>query len=82
VNAYGGFDEGRNTVVNQSLRLLLHGVAAAAVGGAVSALGEIISSPAQVRLDDASLRHYASTALAGAIIAVLAYFRRSPLSAG
>lgn len=62
-----------------SFRLWMHGIAAAAVGGAVTALAAVMVQPADVHFDAASLHRYASAAGGGAIIAVLAYFRQSPL---
>ncbi len=65
-----------------SFRLWMHGVAAAAIGGAVTALAEVLLQPADVHFDAASLHRYASAAAGGAVIAVLAYFRQSPLQPG
>ncbi|MGH9541499.1 MAG: hypothetical protein ACRD2H_06420 [Terriglobales bacterium] len=65
-----------------NLRLWLHGLAAAAAGGASTALGQILLTPGDVHWDQASLHRYAAAAAGGALIAVLAYFRQSPLASG
>ncbi|HZT73636.1 MAG TPA: hypothetical protein VE996_08315 [Terriglobales bacterium] len=62
-----------------ALRLSLHGLAAAALGGAATALGQILLAPGDFHWDAASLHRYAAAAAGGAVIAVLAYFRQSPL---
>lgn len=61
------------------LRLWLHGLAAAAIGGAVTTLSRLFLSPANVCFDAAHLHSYAASAFGGAIIAVLAYFKQSPV---
>lgn len=68
--------------MNPSTRLFLHGLVAAAVGGAATAVSQIVLSPADFKLDAASLHRYAAAALGGAAIAVLAYFKQSPVGAG
>lgn len=65
-----------------SFHLWMHGVAAAAIGGAVTALADVLLQPTAVHFDAASLHRYASTAAGGAVIAVLAYFRQSPMQPG
>lgn len=62
-----------------TFRLWMHGIAAAAAGGAVTALTGLLLQPSDVHFDQASLHRYASAAAGGALIAVLAYFRQSPL---
>lgn len=62
-----------------SFRLWIHGLGAAAVGGAVTALTGLLLQPTDVHFDAASLHRYATAAAGGAVIAVLAYFRQSPL---
>jgi hypothetical protein len=62
-----------------SFRLWIHGLGAAAVGGAVTALAGLLLQPSDVHFDSASLHRYASAAAGGAVIAVLAYFRQSPV---
>lgn len=60
-------------------RLWFHGLAAAAVGGAVTALTDVLLRPGDLQFDSGSLYHYATTAAGGALISVLAYFKQSPL---
>lgn len=62
--------------------LWVHGLVAAAIGGAVTALSSLLLIPADVRFDLASLQRYAATAAGGAVVAVLAYFRQSPVASG
>ncbi len=64
------------------LRLWLHGLAAAAIGGAVTTLSRMFLSPADVRFDSPHLHSYAAGAFGGAVIAVLAYFKQSPVLPG
>ena len=56
--------------------------AAAAIGGAVTTLSRLFLSPADVRFDSAHLHSYAASAFGGAVIAVLAYFKQSPVAPG
>ncbi len=65
--------------VSSALRLWLHGLAAAALGGAVTTLGQLLTSPASVHFTAAAWRHYAAAAAAGSLLAVLAYFKQSPV---
>ena len=64
------------------LGLWLRGLAAAAIGGAVTTLSRLFLSPADVRFDSAHLHGYAASAFGGAVIAVLAYFKQSPVAPG
>ncbi len=64
------------------LGLWLRGLAAAAIGGAVTTLSRLFLSPADVRFDSAHLHSYAASAFGGAVIAVLAYFKQSPVAPG
>jgi hypothetical protein len=57
-------------------KLLLHGIAAAAVGGAIGALGQFTFTGFE--LDH--LKALAGAALTGAITGIIAYFKTSPLS--
>lgn len=60
-------------------RIWWHGLLAAACGGASTALSQILLTPADLHWDQASLHHYLAAAVGGGVIAVLAYFRQSPL---
>ena len=60
--------------------LWLHGLVAAAIGGASSALSVLLASPSNIRFDPASLHRDLATAAAGALVAVLAYFKQSPIA--
>lgn len=58
-----------------SLRIWLHGLAAAVIGGAVTTLGTL---PA-VHFDKAGIDSLKSAALTGAFVGVIAYLKQSPI---
>lgn len=58
-----------------TLRIWLHGLGAALVGGAVTALGTL---PA-VHFDAAGVETLKSAALSGAFVGVIAYLKQSPV---
>ncbi len=66
-------------IVPAYFRLWVHGLVAAAVGGALSTLGQVLVTPSSVEFTAMAWRRYAATAAAGALIAVLAYFKQSPV---
>lgn len=57
----------------------LHSLGAAAIGGASSALGAVITSPSTFNLTKAGLEHLGAIALFGALVPVLALLKQSPL---
>ncbi len=60
-------------------RIWLHGLAAAAFGGAATALAQLLAAP-PAPLSAELLRRDAGAVLMGALVAVLAYFKQSPLA--
>lgn len=59
----------------KSLRLWLHGLSAAVIGGAVTTLGAIPS----IQFDSEGLKTLRNAALTGAFVGVVAYLKQSPL---
>lgn len=65
--------------MKSKLLLVLHAAGAAAAGGAMSYLYQALSGG--VSFDSAHLHSYAQGMASAAIISILAYFMKSPLSA-
>ena len=61
------------------MRLWLHGCVAAAIGGASSALSAAFALPDAVNFSHAGLLAMGKISMAGAVLAVAAYLRQSPL---
>ncbi len=59
-------------------KLWLHGLIAAAIGGAVTALFQMLSKPQAVNFSAAGWHRYGAGAAGGALVAVLGYFKASP----
>lgn len=57
----------------------LHSLATAAIGGAVSALGAVLVTPASFPNTATGWEHVGEAALFGAVIPVLALLKQSPL---
>jgi len=62
------------------MKAWLHSAIAAAIGGSASTLSAALVSTQALNFSRASLDHYASIALVGALIPVLALLKQSPLS--
>ena len=62
----------------KNIRLWLHGLVAAAIGGAASA----VVTMSAVKLDHDGIQTIKQVAIWGAIGTVMAYFKRSPLPPG
>lgn len=67
--------------MNNTTKVWIHSLVAAAIGGAASALGLIIVSPSSVTWTLAGARSLGEVALIGAVIPVLALLKQSPLPA-
>ena len=67
--------------MNNTTKVWIHSLVAAAIGGAASALGLIIVSPSSVTWTLAGARSLGEVALIGAVIPVLALLKQSTLPA-
>jgi hypothetical protein len=57
----------------------MHGLVAAAIGGAVSTLMVALADPSAIKFDEQGLRHMGQVAGGGAFVTMLAYLKQSPL---
>ncbi len=65
--------------MSNNTKVWLHSLVAAAIGGAASALGAVLISPASFNFTLAGWENIGKIALAGAVIPVLALLKQSPL---
>lgn len=63
----------------KSVRVWLHGLVAAVIGGTSTTLGAHFADPAHVDLSDAGRKMIFRIALSGALVTVVGYFAKSPL---
>jgi hypothetical protein len=62
-----------------NLKVWLHSIISAAIGGAVSAVSAVLVAPHDFNFSHAGFLSIEKVALSGAIIAVLAVLKQSPL---
>jgi hypothetical protein len=65
--------------MSTTVKVWLHSLIAAAIGGAAAALGVIILTPTSITWDEAGAILLAKAALIGAVVPVLALLKQSPL---
>lgn len=63
-------------------KVLIHSIIAAAIGGASSAILAVYSSPNSFNFTKLGLENLARVALGGAVVAVLALLKQSPVNNG